>query len=59
MKSIKKKLTLSKETIINLDLDSMDNLRGGTISDASRASRCPYWCGDTSDTCALTPACPY
>lgn len=59
MKSIKKRLTLNKESITNLDFATMDNLKGGTISDASRASHCQYWCGDTSETCALTPACPY
>lgn len=66
MKPIKKRLNLSKETIANLDVILMNNLKAGTIStqpctDPSRTTHCiaqdcksRFWCVATEGTCPPT-----
>lgn len=69
MKSIKKRLNLSKKTIANLDRIGMSDLKGGTLStqactDPSRTTGCiaqdcesHFWCLGTKNNCP-TGTCP-
>ena len=54
-KKIAKKLSINKKTIVNLNSDAMNIIKGG-IKQSYRYSECPTQC-DPTETCSCYSTC--